>query len=116
MKHLNELINEGMENAIFEGIFNIDKNLTPFEIAEALKDYQYNTTDGGKDCFGQPLKEGDLILVANKENIGKVQMTLGVYVSKKGMYCEFWLASPNLGETEEDSIMYIQRCFCNKVF
>lgn len=102
MKALQEYLNED--------IFNINVDQTPFEIAKSLKDYQYNTTDGGADCLGQPLHPGEPVLVFS-ENC----LRIGVYTKKRGKFCQIWSANPNLGETEEDSSQYLEQISCNKV-
>ena len=49
-----------------ESLFDKDlatKNFSPEEIAVFYKGYKYNRDDGRKDCLGNPLKEGDVVLV-----------------------------------------------------
>ena len=93
--------------SIFDGDL-VSKDLSPFIIAQLYKDYQYNTTDGGKDCFGRPLKSGDLVFVCDDHCIG-------VYVSKKGQFCEVWLSYPKLEANENDSLRYFQRHNCGRI-
>lgn len=104
MKTLKEYIK------INESLFNINKDLAPFEIAKSLKDYQYNTMDGGADCLGQPLHPGDPVLVVSEKGL-----CIGVYTKKRGKFCQLWSVNPNLGETEEDSSRYLEQISCNKV-
>lgn len=103
MKTLQEYLNEGIPG--------INQDLTPFEIAKSLKDYQYNTTDGGADCLGQTLQQGDPVLVFTENGL-----RIGVYTKKRGKFCQLWSANPNLGETEENSAQYLEQISCNKVF
>ena len=69
-----------------ESIFNIDDNikkLSPKQLAEFLFTAKYNIDDGGKDVLKQPLKEGDIILVAD------VNLHWGVYLGKLGSQVQY---------------------------
>ena len=102
---------------LFESLFDknlVNKDIPPFEIAKIYKDYQYNESDGGKDCLGQPLKEGDLILVT-EDAIGHYRMCIGVYVQKKGRMVEYWVSDMGLEDTVAKSLDHLTRCYCNKV-
>ena len=101
MKDINEYINEG--------IFDNNLNVTPFETALGLKDYQYNTTDGSKDALGNPLKEGDVIATS-----GFGGLVLGSYICKRGSQVEYWLATGRLS-TNGNNNEFHQRVSCSKV-
>ncbi len=111
MKTIGEYINES--------IFDTNKVLEPFEKAVALKDYEYNTTDGGKDCIGQPLQEGDLVIVFNDipKTDGIYPLQIAVYLSKKGSMCEYCLSHKGLTSTAKEVAPYSRcRAKCSKVF
>ena len=74
MKTINDFISEGIFDA---GLSK--KDLNPIEMARALQNTEYNENDGSKDCIGQPLKEGDLILVIEDN-----RLFIGVYIGKRG--------------------------------
>ena len=74
MKTINDFISEGIFDA---GLSKKDFN--PIEMARALQNTEYNEKDGSKDCLGQPLKKGDLILVVEDN-----RLFVGVYIEKRG--------------------------------
>ena len=91
-----------------EGIFDFDKNiktLSPQQLAEVLYKAKYNVDDGSKDSIGQPLKEGDIILVAdfNLQN-------WGVYLGERGSQVEYIAACEDASDPKN-----IRRVRCNKV-
>ena len=102
---------------LFESLFDknlVNKDIPPFEIAKIYKDYQYNESDGGKDCLGQPLKEGDLILVC-EDPYGHTRMNLAVYIKQKGRFCQFWCVNPELNDREDLAPEFLQLAYCSKV-
>lgn len=91
-----------------ESIFDFDKNiknLSPKQIAEVLYTAKYNVDDGGKDAIGQPLEEGDVILVAdfNLQN-------WGVYLGKMGSQVLYIAACDDASDPKNT-----RRVRCNKV-
>lgn len=97
MKDIGEYINEG--------IFDISKNLEPVEIARSYVDFEYNKTDGSKDCLGNSLSKSDLIAVCDGNNI-----ILGSYVSKKGAMVEFIAALDDPSDPKN-----YRRTLCSKI-
>lgn len=91
-----------------EGIFDFDKNIkniSPLQLAEVLYKAKYNVDDGSKDAIGQPLEEGDVILVAdfNLQN-------WGVYLGKMGSHVEYIAACADASDPKNT-----RRVRCSKV-
>lgn len=81
-----------------ESLFDKDlatKNFSPEEIAVFYKGYKYNRDDGRKDCLGNPLKEGDVVLV-NEDPYGHSYFNIGIYNGYKGRLCEILLPAYDL--------------------
>jgi len=67
-----------------EGLFdnNLINKMEPIDVAKLLKDSDLiNKSDGSKDALGQPLKEGDIILVNDGSG---TNFCYGVYIRKIG--------------------------------
>lgn len=91
-----------------EGIFDFDKNIkniSPQQLAEALYTAKYNVEDGSKDSVGQPLEEGDIILVADYN----VQ-TWGVYLGKSGRQVQYIVACDDASDPKNT-----RQVWCGKV-
>jgi len=81
-----------------ESLFDKDlasKNLSPEEIAKFYKGYKYNTDNGRKDCLGNSLKEGDVVLVT-EDPYGHSKLCIGVYNGYKGRLCDILIPAYDL--------------------
>ena len=95
---------------LIESLFDKDlvtKNFSPEEIADFYKGYKYNEKTGKKDCLGNPLKEGDVVLVC-EDPFGHKSMWIGVYKGSNGVLC-------NILAPAVDRLVHVEIVRCRSV-